>query len=221
MVDQIKEIGKPPKMEEMKTYDQQNGTVDNQKHVYAKNNSLWEPETKAFLFREDKAKKVGDILKIKILISDKAKLDNKTSTSRDSSSKLGIPGMLGLESQYKKINKAVNPNSLVNESSKSGNSGSGKIDRKEVIETVIAAMITNVLPNGNLIIQGTQQVRVNFELREISVSGIIRPEDISSDNSVELAQIAEARVSYGGKGQITQYQQAPYGKQVLDIISPF
>ena len=224
MFRQLKEVGRPPTMQEVNVYNdatEQNVVQQNHSNFQAKNNSLWEPETKSFLFREDKAKKVGDILKVKVTISDKAKLDNKTSTSRDSKSKFGMPGMFGLQSQFKKINKDINPSSLIHESSKSGDSGSGKIDRKEVIETTVAATIIKVLPNGNLLIRGTQEIRVNFELREIFISGIIRPEDISSDNSVELSQIAEARVSYGGKGQITQYQQPPYGKQVLDILSPF
>ena len=104
--------------------------------------------------------------------------------------------------------------------SKSDSTGDGQIDRKETINTNVAATIIRILPNGNFLIKGSQEVRVNFELREITVAGIVRPEDIIA-NSVDLDQIAEARVSYGGRGQISQYQQDPYGKQVLDIISPF
>ena len=222
MFDQLRNVGNPPEINKVNVYSKDNldevysKTVQNQDESLS-SNSLWTPDSKTFFFRERKAKDVGDILKIKIVIEDKAKLNNKTTKTRKSGKNLGIPSLFGLENS----DKNIDPDNLMGINSKSDSTGDGQIDRKETISTNVAATIIRILPNGNFLIKGSQEIRVNYELREITVAGIVRPEDIGSDNSVDLDQIAEARVSYGGRGQISQYQQDPYGKQVLDIISPF
>ena len=225
MFNQLRNVGNPPKINKVNVYNKDNldeyypKTAQNQNEA-SSSNSLWTPNSKTFFFRERKAKDVGDILKIKITIEDKAKLNNKTTKKRSSGKNLGLPNVFGLEKTM--TNKSnMDPSKLLGVDSKSDSTGDGQIDRKETIKTNIAATIIRILPNGNFLIRGSQEVRVNFELREITIAGIVRPEDIGSDNSVDLDQIAEARVSYGGRGQITQYQQDPYGKQVLDILSPF
>jgi flagellar L-ring protein FlgH len=81
--------------------------------------------------------------------------------------------------------------------------------------------VTQVLPNGNLVVQGRQELRVNFEVRELQITGVIRQQDISSTNTVSYTKLAEARISYGGRGQLTDVQQPRYGQQLLDIIAPF
>jgi flagellar L-ring protein precursor FlgH len=222
---QIKNIGKPPKFK----------TTDESTYQLAHNNppaippaelqnsnSLWLPQQKNFFFKDRKAKSVGDILKVKVSIEEKAKIDNSTSSARNKNDKsFGVPNLFGLEKSQEIISSNINPSSMLSITGKSENSGTGKIDRKETINTTIAAIIYKILPNGNFFIKGSQEIRVNFEMREITLSGIIRPEDLDSENSVDLKQVAEARVSYGGRGQITSMQQPTYGKQFLDIVSPF
>ncbi len=105
--------------------------------------------------------------------------------------------------------------------SDNSNVGTGSIQRDETINMTLAALVAQVLPNGNLVIDGHQQVRVNNELRDMRLSGIVRREDITQDNTVNLSQIAEARVTYGGKGAMTDVQQPRYGSQLFDILMPW
>lgn len=184
-------------------------------------NSLWRVGSKNF-FRDQRASKIGDILTINITVNDKASIDNQTTRTRSSTDTARAPNFLGLESQLSNIlPSAVSPSSLVNMGSTTSNAGSGKVNRSESIDLTLAAVVTQVLPNGNMVIQGRQEVRVNFEVRELTVMGVIRPEDISSTNTIQHTQIAEARISYGGRGQLTDVQQARYGAQLFDILFPF
>ena len=110
---------------------------------------------------------------------------------------------------------------LLGMESASSSSGSGSVDRNETVNLTVAAVVTQILPNGNLVLNGKQEVRVNFEVRELLIAGVIRPEDITNQNTIKHTQIAEARISYGGRGQITDVQQPRYGQQFLDILLPF
>ena len=141
---------------------------------------------------------------------------------RTNNEKAGLPNFFGLESRLPAIlPDAVDPSSLVDLDSSSTSSGNGTIQRNERIAMRVAAVVTQVLPNGNFVIAGRQEVRVNYELREMRIAGVIRPEDISNANTIEYDKIAEARITYGGRGQITDVQQPRYGQQVLDVILPF
>ena len=142
--------------------------------------------------------------------------------SRSAGESAGLDNLLGYESRINNIfdGDAI-PTQLVNADSDSESNGAGSTAREEEIDLRMAAVITQILPNGNLVIQGSQQVRVNYELRDLAVRGVIRPEDITSLNEVPYDKIAEARISYGGKGTLSDVQQPRYGQQVFDILFPF
>ncbi|HXJ03323.1 MAG TPA: flagellar basal body L-ring protein FlgH [Micropepsaceae bacterium] len=184
-------------------------------------NSLWQVGSRSF-FRDPRAAKIGDLLTVQIAIGDQAKIANTTTRTTNASENANATNALGLESRLKGIlPDAVDPTSLIKLGSDSSNTGTGTVDRSESINLTVAAVVTQVLPNGNLVIQGQQEVRVNNEVRELSISGVVRPEDISNANTISHTQIAEARISYGGRGQITDVQQPRYGQQFFDIIWPF
>jgi flagellar L-ring protein precursor FlgH len=184
-------------------------------------NSLWRTGARAF-FNDQRAGRPGDILTVQIDIDDSAKTTNATSSSRTSGSNAAIPHLLGLESTLGKILPGeFDPTNAVETSSSHSNAGQGAVNRSEKISLTIAAVVTGVLPNGNLVIQGTQEVRTNTDVRQLTVAGIVRPEDISSANTVRHTQIAEARISYGGRGDISRMQKTPAGQSLIERFSPF
>jgi flagellar L-ring protein precursor FlgH len=184
-------------------------------------NSLWRTGARAF-FADQRAGRVGDILTVLIDIDDSAKTINSTSTSRTAGVSAGIPHLLGLESSLGKILPGgYDPANALETSSKTANTGAGAVNRAEKISLTIAAVVTAVLPNGNLVIQGTQEVRTNTDVRQLTVAGIVRPEDISSTNTVRHTQIAEARISYAGRGDIARVQKTPAGQSLIEKFSPF
>jgi flagellar L-ring protein precursor FlgH len=181
-------------------------------------NSLWRNGSRAF-FKDQRAHQVGDILTVIVNITDKATIDNETQRSRASKEDSGVDSFFG-KSKLPIINTAV-PGRLFTGDSTSTYDGKGSVDRKEALQTNVAAVVTQVLPNGNLVVEGKQEIRVNFEIRELIIAGIVRPEDIQSDNTIDSAKIAEARIAYGGRGQITDTQQPRLGQQWLDVLLPF
>jgi len=184
-------------------------------------NSLWRPGSRAF-FKDQRAKDVGDILTVAVSINDSASFETNLTRKRDSSEASGITNLMGFEASLNKVlPDAVDPANLIGTTGTSANTNSGKTGRTESMTVNMAAVITQVLPNGNLVISGKQEIRVNYELRELSVQGIIRPEDISSSNSVTYDKIAEARIHYGGRGVASDVTQPRYGQQLMDVILPF
>jgi flagellar L-ring protein precursor FlgH len=174
------------------------------------------------LFRDQRAAATGDIVTIRIDVRDKASVGNSTDRSRSGSENAGLGALLGLENPLGKLLPGNgSTDKLVDAKSQSLSSGSGKTERSETINMTMAAVVTGVMPNGNLVVRGRQEIRVNFELRELVVSGIIRPQDIARDNSIRHSQIAEARISYGGRGQLTDVQQARWAQQIYDALFPF
>jgi flagellar L-ring protein precursor FlgH len=195
------------------------GTHDDSPRT-ASANSLWRNGSRTF-FHDQRASKVGDILTINVTITDSAQLSNETVANRTATASAGITNLFGLETILKHALPGLSTGSLVNTNSTLASDGKGTVNRSEAVTMTIAAVVTGVLPNGNLTIQGRQEVRVNNEVRELTVAGIVRPEDITSANTINHTQIAEARVSYGGKGQITQMQKTPAGQALVAQYSPF
>lgn len=191
---------------------------------YRRGNSIWQDQT-ADLFRDTRAMKVGDVVTVKIAVRDKASLDNSTQRKRESSRDMnaGYSFTLGGESLFTGTALNRSGNGSINGSFGGATSteGRGNIERSESIEVQVAAVVTDVLPNGNLVIAGSQEVRVNQEVRELKVAGFVRPRDISTDNVISSDKIAEARISYGGRGRITEVQQPGWGHQIVDVFWPF
>ncbi|MDP1627106.1 flagellar basal body L-ring protein FlgH [Parvibaculum sp.] len=184
-------------------------------------NSLWRSGSRAF-FRDQRAARVGDILTVLIGIADSAKVNNSTKRSRANAEDAELGNLFGYENYLGKVfPDGVDKDNLARLGSTSSSAGTGSVDRKESIDLTVAAVVTQVLPNGNLVIAGRQQVRVNYEVRDLEVTGIVRPEDISNTNTIAHTQIAEARIAYGGQGQISDVQQPRYGQQLFDIVMPF
>lgn len=187
----------------------------------AASNSLWRAGSRQF-FNDPRASRTGDIVTVLIQINDQAQLNNSTGRTRKSTQSGGVNNFFGLESAPGRIlPQGFDPANMIGTNSNGAFAGQGQVQRNEKVDMTVAAIVTQVLPNGNLVVAGRQEVRINNELRELLVSGIVRPQDISSANQVRHTQMAEARISYGGRGQITAYQQPPIGQQILGAISPF
>jgi flagellar L-ring protein precursor FlgH len=182
-------------------------------------NSLWRNGSRAF-FKDQRARQVGDILTVAVNITDKAAIDNETKRSRTNKEDSGINDFVGSKLLTGKA-AMVMPGKILSADSTAQSEGKGSVNRQEALQTNVAAVVTQILPNGNLVVEGRQEIRVNFEIRELIVAGIVRPEDIQSDNTIDSTKIAQARIAYGGRGQITDIQQPRYGQQVLDVLLPF
>jgi flagellar L-ring protein precursor FlgH len=227
MLQQISEIGRPPVMTATSdpTKDPKWRPVTmpmpHAEPAPSQPSSLWRTGSRAF-FKDQRAAQVGDIVTIIVNTTDTADVENASSESKTGTEAMGMPNMFGLEAQLKNLfTKAVNPSSLVSTSSTDTAAGTGKIKRNETVALRLAGVVTQVLPNGNLVVAARQEMRVNSELRVLEVSGVIRPQDIASDNTVNHDRMAEARISYGGRGQLTDIQTPRYGQQALDILLPF
>jgi flagellar L-ring protein precursor FlgH len=184
-------------------------------------NSLWRPGSRTF-FNDQRAQDVGDILTVNIEIEDSAEVTNSSSRERSGSTEVGVNSFFGLENVPAAVLPGgYDPGSLLDAEGSSSARGQGSINREEQIEMTVAAVIVDILPNGNLVIAGRQQVMINAELRELTVSGVIRPEDIAANNTIRHDQIAEARIAYGGTGQVTAVQRPRIGQRIADAISPW
>lgn len=194
-------------------------------------NSLWETGSRAF-FKDQRANKVGDILTVLVNVNDKAQFQDTPKLSRQTTNSAGATNFLGLESKIGKvlpktlnpttlIPSTLNPSNLINYSSNPTLNSNISYDRKDKVSVKVAATIIQILPNGNMYIKGRQELRLFNEVREVEIVGIIRPQDVSSSNTIPYEKIAEARISYAGRGDISDMYSFPVGQQILNKISPF
>jgi flagellar L-ring protein precursor FlgH len=184
-------------------------------------NALWRAGSRAF-FKDQRAAQVGDVITVVVNMNDAATWNNATSASRNSAEGAGLPNLFGFENLLPTIlPKPINPSSLVSVSSSNNNGGTAQLQRNETVTLRLAGVVTQVLPNGNLVVVARQEIRVNSELRQLEVTGVMRPQDIASDNTVQHDRMAEARISYGGRGQMTDVQTPRWGQQIFDQLMPW
>jgi len=183
-------------------------------------NSLFSNEARGF-FKDQRAHRIGDILTVIVTIDDSAQISNATARKRSAGNEANVGTSLGSLFGSALPGVDLDASGGISTGGSMTDGGNGSVNRKESLQTNVAVVVTQVLPNGNLVIEGRQEVRVNFEVRDLIVAGIVRPEDIQSNNTIVSAKIAEARISYGGRGQITDVQQPRYGQQIADAILPF
>jgi flagellar L-ring protein precursor FlgH len=224
-IDRLSQIGEQPKLSSIDNPTAQPGykpvqmPMPKPEAVSYNANSLWRNGSRSF-FKDQRAHQIGDLLTVTVNITDQANFANETQRSRTTTEDSGITAFLG-QSLLSGKAASVLPGRLFTADSTSSYDGKGSIQREESLTTNIAAVVTQILPNGNMVVEGKQEVRVNFEMRELIVAGIVRPEDIQSDNTIDSSKIAQSRIAYGGHGQITDVQQPRYGTQVMDILLPF
>lgn len=227
VVDRLATVGEKPKMTSVQNpvqnpnYRPVSMPMPTQHTDIRHANSLWRTGARQF-FKDQRASNVGDILTVTIAIDDSADISNKTTRTRTNAEDSSATRLLGFEQSLNTLlPTAINPAALIDLDSSHKSEGNGNIARNEAINLKIAAVVTQRLPNGNLALLGRQEIQVNYEVRELQIAGVIRPEDIGSDNTISYEKIAEARIAYGGRGQITDVQQPRYGQQIFDIIWPF
>ena len=220
----LSEVGKPPVMSKSgdptKDPNYRPISMPMPKPEVAPNeaNALWRQGSRAF-FKDQRAAQVGDIVTVVVSMTDSAQLNNVTTLTRSSSEAAGMGGAFGLTSR---LGPSIpDPTKALNLTSANNNTGNGQIQRNEQVTLRLAGVITQVLPNGNLVVAARQEFLVNSELRQLKVTGVIRPQDIASDNTVLHDRLAEARIQYGGRGQMTELQSARWGQQARDILLPF
>jgi flagellar L-ring protein FlgH len=224
-IDRLSQIGEKPKLTEIENPTTQPGykpvqmPMPKPEQASYNANSLWRNGSRAF-FKDQRAARIGDLLTVTVNITDKANLSNETQRSRSNKEDSGITDFIGAQTLGAQAKKVL-PGRILTADSTASSDGKGSVNRQEALQTNVAAVVTQVLPNGNLVVEGKQEIRVNFEIRELIVAGIVRPEDIQSDNTIDSSKIAQARIAYGGRGQITDVQQPRYGQQVMNVLLPF
>jgi flagellar L-ring protein FlgH len=223
-IDRLSQIGETPKLSSIDNptaapgYKPVQMPMPKPEAVSYNANSLWRNGSRSF-FKDQRAHQIGDLLTVTVNITDQANFANETQRSRTVTEDSGITAFLGSNLLAGKTTAL--PGRLLTADATSNSDGKGSIQRQETLQTNIAAVVTQLLPNGNLVVEGKQEIRVNFEMRELIVAGIVRPEDIQSDNTIDSSKIAQARIAYGGHGQLSDIQQPRYGQQVMDVLLPF
>jgi flagellar L-ring protein precursor FlgH len=224
-IDRLSQVGEEPRLSAIENPTTQPGykpvqmPMPKPETVSYNPNSLWRNGSRSF-FKDQRAHQIGDLLTVTVNITDQANFANETQRQRIATEDVGITAFLGSAILGQNAQKALTGR-MFQADSNSQTDGKGLIVRQETLQTNVAAVVTQVLPNGNLVVEGKQEIRVNYERRELIVAGIVRPEDIQSDNVIDSSKIAQARIAYGGHGEISDLQQPRYGSQVMDVLLPF
>lgn len=182
--------------------------------------SLWVPGNKQF-FKDSRAHAVGDIVTVLVEETAEAKGEAKSEASRTHNNSSGVSVLPFISGQLTTRGIDLATNGLMDTDSDRDFKGKGKNERKDKLTASIAAVVTQVLPNGLLVIQGQREVMVNYEKQVMKLSGIVRAEDITSTNTIESAKIAQARIAYVGDGVVDSAQSPQWGVTVLDKVLPF
>lgn len=228
MLTRLSEVGDGPELSNIqnpiarKDYQPVSLPMPSPQPIEANPNSLWRAGARAF-FKDHRAKEVGDVLTVTVSLDDSAKFENKTTRARTDTEVVTATDLLGFEDELTKIlPQGIDaPGNIVDFGNDHDTEGDGEIDRSETLSLTFAAVVTQILPNGSLVVMGRQEVRVNNELRELMVTGVVRPSDIESDNTVTHEKIAELRVAYGGRGSLSDLQSPRWGMQIWDVVFPF
>jgi flagellar L-ring protein FlgH len=224
-IDRLAQIGETPKLTAIENpttapgYKPVQMPMPKPEAVSYNANSLWRNGSRSF-FKDQRAHQIGDLLTVTVNITDQANFANETQRSRTAKEDSGITDFIGSKTLGTQAQKLL-PGRILTADSTASTDGKGSVVRQESLQTNVAAVVTQLLPNGNLVVEGKQEIRVNYEVRELIVAGIVRPEDIQSDNTIDSSKIAQARIAYGGRGQISDVQQPRYGQQVMDVLLPF
>jgi len=180
--------------------------------------SLWPTDDHVFLFADRKALRVGDSVTVAIVENAQANNTADTDLSRTSAIKAGLSDFFH---QKKFLGLFKLGDDLITSSSDNSFKGAGSTTRQGQLTATITAIVKEVLPNGNLVVQGTRSVAVNHEEQYITITGVVRPEDINRDNVVLSSQVADANISIGGVGVVADKQRGGWGTWVFDLIWPF
>lgn len=228
LAERLSQVGEPPEMSQI----QNPALVSDYRPVTMpmpapeapsqNSNSLWQTGSRAF-FKDQRASRVGDILTVTAKIQHQSKLDTKVEAEREVKQTVGsLAHLFGYESKLHKIfPRAVDKNALINYNFKPEMKTKGTTQYDSVLDFKMAASIIEVLPNGNLVIQGRQEVRDRGELAVINLKGIVRREDISSSNTIDYTKIAEARISRTTEGNVSDLNSTPWGVETINKLSPF
>jgi len=227
-IERLSRVGETPEFSKIENPQDKRGykpvsmPMPQEKVATSEMNSLWSSNRSAF-FEDQRAKDIGDILTVTIDIENEAEMESKSSRSRAAGENTGINALAGFEAYLaaKTLPDGANLANLADLNSTSNNNNAGKTGSEDELTLRVAAVVSQILPNGNMVITGHQEVRVNYEKRILQVAGVIRPEDIMIDNSIPHDKIAEARIGYGGKGFVSDVQQPRLGQQIFDIFMPY
>ncbi len=186
--------------------------------------SLYDDSGADFLFSDNRARRVGDIVLVSIVENATAKNKAETSTDKESTTEFGVSSFFGKNKVGigpLSIPGAVGDTPLLGTSSTTKFDGTGETKRENQFTATIACRVIKVLPGGLLQVEGARETRVNDEVQYIVLSGLVRPMDVDADNTVKSTQLANARLAYYGEGSVADKQKPGWFVRLMDNVWPF